>query len=190
VQGSFEGDVHVLEFGGAVTRRTARLHDAPVNVVALTPDGRTGVSGSLGRLKVWDLGSFTEIRRAHGFGDKLRTLAVSTDCRRVVSGAKDGAIRIWDLEALPTPVATLRGHEGPANTVAVTPEGRWVLSGGEDATLRFWDVARKREVARFTADDGITACAIVSTNPWTFACGEGTGRLHILRLAGEPPATR
>ena len=57
---------------------------------------------------------------------------------RLVSGADDRTIRLWDLHTFEE-VAELRGHLDAIQTLAVTPDGRTIFSGSGDRTIRRWD---------------------------------------------------
>jgi WD40 repeat protein len=67
-------------------------------------------------------------------------LAFTRDGRFMVSGGRDGVVRVWDVRAGSVRF-TLTGHEGDVNSVAVDPAGTWVASCGDDGTVRVWDLA-------------------------------------------------
>jgi len=67
------------------------------------------------------------------------SVAVTPDGRRVVSGAVDKTVRVWDLER-GEELLVLAGHTGSVLAAAITPDSRKVISGSEDGTLRVWDL--------------------------------------------------
>lgn len=94
-------------------------------------------------LQLWD---FTNPERAPRTvsrqGDSVSSPAFLLD-RWLVSGHRDGAVRLWDVEGSfqADPVFTLRGQEGAARAVAASPDGRWIASAGR-GTARLWNLTR------------------------------------------------
>jgi WD40 repeat protein/HEAT repeat protein len=58
---------------------------------------------------------------------------------RIITGHKDGSIRIWDF--LNKNIFTLEGHHQPVLSLAVDYSGR-IYSGSLDKTLRHWDMEK------------------------------------------------
>jgi WD40 repeat protein len=63
----------------------------------------------------------------------------------------------------------------------VTPDGRRAISASGDLTLIVWDLERGDVVAMFSGDGWMSACA-VAPDGMTIVAGEGSGRVHVLRL--------
>ena len=66
-------------------------------------------------------------------------LALSLDGSRVVTGGKDGAVRVWDVDSGET-VSVLKGHTSRVRSVAVSADGSRVVTGGKGGSVRVWDV--------------------------------------------------
>jgi hypothetical protein len=116
--------------------------------VAVTPDGRYAVSGSVDQtLRLWDLESGHTLRILEGHTNRVYAVAVAPDGRRAVSGSADQTLRLWDLESGQT-IRTLEGHAGAVTAVAVTPDGRCAVSGSWDETLRLWDLQSVSPICR------------------------------------------
>ncbi len=74
-----------------------------------------------------------------GHGGPVRTLALSPDGTRLLSGGFDYTARLWEF-GTQTELAVLQGHDAPVNVVAFLPDGRRALSGGADGRLILWEV--------------------------------------------------
>ncbi len=76
-----------------------------------------------------------------GHGGPVRTLALSPDGTRVLSGGFDYTARLWEF-GTQTELAVLQGHDAPVNVVAFLPDGQRALTGGADGKLILWDLDR------------------------------------------------
>lgn len=65
------------------------------------------------------------------------TLAMSADGKTLISGGKDKAIKVWDLQT-GTLKKTLQSHSGEIYTVAIAPDHQTIVSGSGDRQIRIW----------------------------------------------------
>ncbi|MGE3808782.1 MAG: WD40 repeat domain-containing serine/threonine protein kinase [Gemmataceae bacterium] len=78
----------------------------------------------------------------------VRSVAVSPDGKRAVSGSDDRVPILWDLTTR-KPIQVFQGHTASVMSVAFAPTGRCILSGSWDATVRLWDVETGKELRRY-----------------------------------------
>lgn len=69
----------------------------------------------------------------------IRSYVFTPDGRRVLTSARDGKIRLWDLKARYC-LSTFEGHGNEVNSVAWNADQRYALSGADDKTVRLWDI--------------------------------------------------
>jgi len=139
------------------TRRMFRGHDATVRAVAISPDGRSALSGSEDKtLLLWDLATGKPLQRFVGHTGEVHSVAISPDGRSALSGSEDKTLILWDL-ATGTPLRQFTGHTEAVNAVAISPDGRTALSGAgntiipansTDTTVILWDIATARPIFR------------------------------------------
>jgi WD40 repeat protein len=151
-----------------------RLWDVPLGVqvrrfppvaevtwaVAFSPDGKQALSGGGGvkkdgkwqagedhALYLWDVTTGKEVRRFPGHTAQVHGVAFTPDGRRAVSGASDGTLRVWDVQA-GTQVRSVATHVS-VRDLSVSPDGRRVLTAGWDGSVRLWDLETGEPVREF-----------------------------------------
>ena len=177
-----------LEPPGGPLLRTLSGHTARVHGVAISSDGRYGLSASWDKtVKVWDLSSGQELRTLSGHTSFVRGVAISSDGRYGLSASLDKTVKVWDLSS-GQELRTLSGHTDSVNGVAISSDGRYGLSASVDKMVKVWDLSSGLEVASFTGNGALTCCA-VAPDGVTFVVGERGGQIHFLRLEGVASRT-
>jgi WD40 repeat protein len=101
--GSRDGTIILWDFEGRELGRL-RGHTSEVRALAFSPDGRMLLSGAVGsegyRLLLWHVDSGILVFRFEGCTDRVRSVAISENGLRAVSGSDDGIVRVWRLPAL------------------------------------------------------------------------------------------
>jgi WD40 repeat protein len=163
---AFTPDGRLLLSGGAdgflklwsVHERKARatlanLYSA-VNVLAVTPNGETLVSGSgflKGDLNLWSLPGGASLRRLPGHERSVTTLAVSDDGTVLASGA-NGQVRLWSLPE-GKPVAQI-DNTARVNDLAFLPGAELLACASEDKVIRLWCVPEGKAAKTLTGHRG------------------------------------
>jgi WD40 repeat protein len=82
----------------AAVRRTVARHARAVTVLAFTPDGRTGASGSRDEtVQLWDVATGQLLRTLTGHRSAITALAFAPDGRTLATGGADGMVLLWDV---------------------------------------------------------------------------------------------
>ncbi|KAJ2925578.1 hypothetical protein H1R20_g11517, partial [Candolleomyces eurysporus] len=123
-------------------------HRSWVRAVAISPDGKSIVSGSWDNtIRIWDMETGAQVGKPLlGHGDTINSVAISPDGKFIVSGAEDKTIRIWDAGTGMQVGESLRGHEDWVLSVAFLHDGQHIVSGSRDKTIRIWDAAAGTQV--------------------------------------------
>ena len=128
-------------------------HDGPVQVLAISPDGKWVASGSSdSTIILWnvDNGTIAQQWVAHGYRE-IKALAFSPDSQHIVSGGwKSSEATIWDVSQEPRKIAAL-GEDAPQaadmlqtdslagiSQCAWSPDGRTIATGSYDGNVRLW----------------------------------------------------
>ena len=154
--GSFDGTVRLWDIDtGKQTTVFAGHLDGIVEVIAVSPDGKTVVSGDSwkGTLILWDTETGEQIKRHTIYTDNLirrfklfikgdstnsngiKTLAFSPDGEIFASGHWDSVLRLWDAET-GRKLSILREHKRSGiDGLAFSPDGNMLVSSTIDGTM-------------------------------------------------------
>ena len=113
--------------------------------------------------------------------DQVRSVAVTPDGARAVSGGSDGSVRIWDLSA-GREQAVLTGHTDWVRSVAVTPDGTRAVSGSDDGSVRIWDLTAGREQAVLTGHTRPVWSVAITADGARAVSGSDDGSVRIWDL--------
>jgi hypothetical protein len=180
--GSDDNVVRLWDVDKGQELKQLRGHAGPVYGVAISPDGRQGLSGGSqdGTMILWDLQTFKEVRRFQGLAANIRTVAISPDGRQALSSGEND-VRLWDLKT-GQEVRRFRGHAGPVQAVAFSPDGRRVLSGATDNTIRLWDTATGRQLHLFGGHQGAIFSVAFSPGGGRAVSGSGDNTVRVWGL--------
>jgi WD40 repeat protein len=127
--------IWLLSIGAAPAQ--LRGHGGPVHALAISPDGKTAISGSFDTSAIrWSLerNAAEQVLRYHdGAVDAVAFLSGG----RAATSGQDGKIAIWE-PGEQTPRAVLQGHKAPVAALAVSRDGSKLASASWDHTARLW----------------------------------------------------
>ncbi|NET26755.1 serine/threonine-protein kinase [Okeania sp. SIO1I7] len=162
--------------------RTLSGHNNWIRTVAISPDGRTVVSGSWDKtIKIWDWvnGSLQATLAAQS--DKIFAVAITPDGQTVISGGADGTINIWDL-VNGSLKNTLTAHSKAVYSIAISRDGQTVISGSADGTIKIWDLATESRKTTLTGHSKAVYSVAISSEKQIIVSGGGDGSIKIWDL--------
>jgi WD40 repeat protein len=165
-------------------------HDDTLNVAALSPDGRTVLTGGEGAARLWDgtTGKLLAPRLNHT-GPVYRA-GFSPDGRTALTLGDDGTVRLWNTAA-GDPLAVPVAHQGAITAWAFSPDSRLLLTGSADKTARLWDLVAGKQVGKPLRHQDAVSAAAFSPDGKTIVTGsrDKTARLWEAETGkplGEP----
>ena len=156
--GSFDGTVRLWDIDTGEQTALFAGHRAGIGAIAVSPDGKTVVSGDStwkGVLILWDVETGEQIKRHTGYTDNLihrfkifldknrtvpnpnaiEAIAFSPDGKTFVSGHRDGTVRLWDAET-GRKISAFREHKREGiRDVAFSPDGKMLMSSTNNGTV-------------------------------------------------------
>src|SRR5262249_40063232 len=125
--------------------KTRIEHDPPIFAVAVSPDGKTIVTGGgdylskKGDAQLWDLATGKPIGPPLKHENLVTTLAFSPDGKKVLTAGLDRTARLWD-SATGQPSGPPLRPGGYVFSGAFSPDGKCIFIGGVDQG-QLWDAA-------------------------------------------------
>ena len=147
--------------------------------VAISPDGRFGLSGSFdGTVRLWELASGRELRSFADHKLGVYSVAFSPDGQFALSGSTDKTMKLWEL-ASGRELRSFAGHTSFVNSVAFSPDGQFALSGSWDKTMKLWELATGRELRSFTGHSDFVHSAAFSPDGQKILSASRDGTIRL-----------
>ena len=114
-------------------------HIDSIKSVAITPDGKTIISGSADKtIKLWDINSRMCIKTLNGHTDSILLIAITLDGKTIISGSNDKTIKFWDIQSGEC-INTLEGHYSGVSSIVIAPDEKTIISNGSNYAITLWD---------------------------------------------------
>ncbi len=166
-------------------RRTLRRQPDAATCMCLCRGGKGVVTGHANRVvRVHDTESFRLVATLHGARAPVSVVACSEDGERLVVGARDGAVGIFDLTTRQA-LGWHREHSRGVTSALFLPDGRRVASVAMDATVVIWDPAEPDvPVILQGASDESFASLQLTRDGRRLLAASADGRFHLWGLTG------
>lgn len=158
-------------------------HTGSVNGAVFSPDGKYVITAGSDETVLWNAKTGKEIRRFGKGGSSADCVVFFPNANRVLSGHKDGNLRIWDIET-GLELSVLSGHSASVDSIALSRDGRYALSGSSDLTIRLWNVETGKKICSLkppSAQKGFVTSVAFSSDDQKIAAGveevRSTGQL-------------
>ncbi len=140
------------------TDKAKRLGGQGISI-AMFPDGRRFATSWLSpTIQIIDIDT-GEIVRELQHGNTVRSIAVSKDGGRLLSGGLDRIARVWDPTSGET-LCTFEEHQHWITRAAFSPNCREAITVGHDKTLRVWDANTARQRLAIAHPDVVWGLAV------------------------------
>ncbi|MCY2995622.1 MAG: protein kinase [Planctomycetota bacterium] len=171
------------------------VEGGPCRTIAISPDSRLLATGVTGKniVRVWDLATGQpagpELLHPGDFYG-IYTVAFSPNGERILSGHKDGRLRLWDWKAGKIVGPPMQNPDEVAD-VRFTPDGRYALAAVKNSTVHLWDLATGKLAAapiRYPLPSRGSTVALGIAGSQVVASAPGYPVLDLSVLLGEPDA--
>jgi WD40 repeat protein/tRNA A-37 threonylcarbamoyl transferase component Bud32 len=175
-------------------------HDAAVISGAVSPDGRTLLTGDYGGSAwLWDAATGRRLAGPFRHPDPVWAVAFRPDGQAFATGSghsveRDGHMvgtgeaRVWDI-ATGAVIQSAPRHARDVIAVAFTPDGRTLVTAGKDKTARFWDAATGAAVGEVIRHDGWVGALALSPDGRALLTGSDDTTARLWSVPDGAPLT-
>uniref|UniRef100_A0A0D9YAT3 UDENN domain-containing protein n=1 Tax=Oryza glumipatula TaxID=40148 RepID=A0A0D9YAT3_9ORYZ len=166
---------------GAITALHCVTRKEVWDLVGDREDAGFFISGSTDcTVKIWDPSLRGSELRTTLKGHTRTIRAISSDRGKIVSGADDQSVIVWDKQTFKL-LEELKGHDAPVSSVRML-SGERVLTASHDGTVKMWDVRTDTCVATVGRCQSAVLCMEYDDSTGILAAA---GRDVSMRMTGE-----
>jgi serine/threonine protein kinase len=115
-----------------------------------------------------------ELRQFVKHRGPVRSVAISPNGHRALSGGDDSLVRLWETET-GQELDSFSGHIGVVHCLAFSRDGRLAVSAGEDKVLRLWDLEARAAIGTLNGhSDAVYSVAFSSDHTQVISGGNDT----------------
>jgi WD40 repeat protein len=144
----WDGKIRIWNYETGKKKYFVQEEDGIVTAVALCPNNRYLAIGFIdGKITITDLIDNKVLPRMWN-KSRIESLYFSPEGNLLVSGSRDGSIRLTDMQTGKETIPIMR-HVSGISSVSIDDGGMFIVSSGHDNTTRLWDTETGKEIISF-----------------------------------------
>ena len=125
---------------GIELMRQIPLCDEKLRDIALAPArDNVAVACGDGTIRLLETALFNELERFGGHENGCTSVAFHPKKPVLLSGGKDGNLKVWRMDGTGRNLHTLAAHKGAVYATTLDDRGRWIATVGRDSLVKIWD---------------------------------------------------
>ena len=176
--GSEDQTVKLWDIALGIELRSIKAHKGgDVCGASFLEGGKIVSAGQNGKAKLWNLATRgREALLLKGNEDEVRSVAISADGKKLISGGKDKTVRVWDAENGELNM-TLDGHKEDGDEwhdtacVTMSKDGKLAISC-TTKIVRIWNLEEGKQVKKVEFEKDIVTVSLAPDEKSFFAGGE------------------
>jgi WD40 repeat protein len=117
-----------------------------------------------------------------GHKNRIKSVAISSDGKFIVTGSEDKTARIWNIEG--NQLFVLAGHKEAVTSVAISPDSKFIVTGSGDKTARIWNMEGNLLFVLEGHENGVQSVAI-SPDSKFIVTGSHDGTARVWNIEGN-----
>jgi WD40 repeat protein len=147
VTGDKAGNVRFWNADGTALGRPDFRQNGKVQVVTVSPDGRTVLTGDGKFARLWHADCGLTTGNAMQHQEDVLAAVFSPDGRAILTSSGDRRTQLWEA-ATGKPIGDPLRHKGRVEVLAFSPDGRAFVTGGFDRMARVWSIEANQAVGQ------------------------------------------
>ncbi|MEG4630737.1 CHAT domain-containing protein [Microcoleus sp. AR_TQ3_B6] len=184
VTGGKDGTIRLWDKKGKPLNKQLPKHQGSVYSVQISPDNQLlAVIGDDN--SIW-LGNTTDKQLRPLNAKEVYTMVFSHDSQRLITGGKDGIIRLWNNQGEPLN-KKLADHKSAVYSVAFSQNDERLVTGGRDGTARLWSIKDRKSqpLAAFPGHQGYVANVAIGPDGKTLAINRSDTNVRLYQIKQE-----
>ncbi|MBD3885758.1 hypothetical protein IFO70_29020 [Phormidium tenue FACHB-886] len=190
--------VRIWDVSNGNCLRVLQGHTSGVMCVRYSPDGQQIASGCRnGSIRLWSdylshdrrskpdsINSSVKVLQGHT--DFVWNIAFSPDGHFLVSGSRDGTLRLWNVQDGQS-IHVFEGHKHDVYGLAINADSQLLVSAGKDQTVRLWHLQSGRNLKTLRGHTGGIHSLSLSSDDQILASSGQNEMIQLWRL--QPDGT-
>lgn len=173
VTGNDQGEVRVLdihrhtEIAGKWPREmTINGHNQSVICVSISTNGQWGVSLAQDETAaVWSVGGHASKHKTLRNLRGVVCVFISNDGRRIISGSRQGVLKIWNLDRSSQEGRDMQKHTSAITCLSQSEDCNFIVSGSANSSIDLWNLRSQKPVGDpFIGHTGAINCIAFSSD--------------------------
>lgn len=180
-EGCLAGEVRLWDVSTGKVVQTLQGHTSSVESIAVSPDGRTIVSGDRrdGSIRVWNVETGQQIHLLAEHTGSVDSIVFSPDGTIFASGASDGTVRFWSVDE-GKQLTVLEGYTAATADIDISFDGTMVAAGSYHRVY-LWQVSTGKQVQTLleSPDFNMEGCVTLSQDADLLAYGSSDNIVRV-----------
>ena len=179
--GGADNMIMVWHYPSGKIVRSFGNHEACITTIVKHPKEPLIASGlESGEIFIYNIYTCRK-KRLEGHEDRVNVIVWSQEGKRLISGASDGKIIVWDPVTYKI-IHKLEGHVKPVMGLQLSPGGRYFLSFSSDGVINIWNPKTGRAIYRITDPSGHIFSVAWSPERNKVASASADGNIRIFDI--------
>jgi WD40 repeat protein len=165
-------------------RSELKGHAGAIRSLMFTPDGQGLASGADDGVRLWAITRIRSWERSSVPNSATTTVTYSPDGRTLLTGSREGVIRLWNpTAAVATPLCELRRQSGAIRQLMMSSNGDTVVGVADGPKVTNWEMPEGLERQEWVIPAGEVGAWALTFDGRYVAIGGPDGVVHIYRVA-------